>query len=361
MSNQSNLSEKLLPEFASGEAIASGDMGHVGLDLHIGDAPASDVFTESERIAYLKRHGGHVLSFCSMQPNMRYFDMPGIGYLSFMTSFTGKPFLLGDPVCAKEHMPLMIDAFLRRYPNVIFCQVSKPVMHYLHTAHNYYGTQMGSQSNIDLTKWDLKGKKKQVIRTAINQAKNKGVTVHESFCASQTREISENWIKTRKVKSQEIRFLIRPLRMSYSAGVRNFYAYVDDKPVGFVFFDPIYENNEVVSYVPNISRSSVEFNQGLFYTIMSHAMDVFKAEGIKRLDLGLIPMSMAEDDEKQESKWVKGAMRFCYKHGNFLYNFKGIEFTKSRFRGEIERTYICHRGAMPVFDFIGMFKILNVI
>ena len=60
-----------------------------------------------------------------------------------------------------------------------------------------------------------------------------------SLSAPTTLEISENWIKTRKVKSQEIRFLIRPLLMPYSEGVRSFYAYVEDKPVGFIFFDPI--------------------------------------------------------------------------------------------------------------------------
>lgn len=361
MNNPSVVSETLLPTGAAAEGVIPESIAAVSIDLPASFLPQRGTFNLSERIAYLKRHGGHVLSFCTMQPDMRYFDMPGIGYISYMKSFIGKPFILGDPICAPEHRALMLSKFLRRYPNSVFCQVSKPVMQLLHKQHNYYGTQMGSQSTIDLTTWNLKGKKKQVIRTAVNQAKKSGVVVHESLCENHTKEISENWIKTRKVKSQEIRFLIRPMRMNYSEGVRNFYAYVDEKPVGFVFFDPIYENNQIVSYVPNISRSSVEFNQGLFYTIMSHAMEVFQEEGIKRLDLGLIPMSMAPDDEPQEGKWVKKAMRLCYEHANFLYNFKGIDFTKSRFRGEIDRTYICHKRAMPALDFIGMFKILNVL
>lgn len=361
MSNHSAVTETYVANFSTGEVALPASANGVGALTGVTPDWALDEFSESERIAYFKRFGGHVLSFCSMQPDMRYFDVPGVGYMSFMKSFTGKPFLLGDPVCAPENLPLMIDRFLTRFPNAVFCQVTRPVMNHLSQSHQYYGTQMGSQSVLDLTKWDLKGKKKQVIRTAINQAKKKGVVVHESFCANHTREISENWIKTRKVKSQEIRFLIRPLLMPYSEGVRSFYAYVEDKPVGFIFFDPIYENNRVVSYVPNISRSSVEFNQGLFYTIMSHAMEVFQAEGLARLDLGLIPMSMAPEDEQQESPWVKKAMRLCYRHANFLYNFKGIEFTKSRFCGEVERTYICHKHAAPILDFIGMFKILRVI
>ncbi|PID43705.1 MAG: hypothetical protein CSB48_04750 [Proteobacteria bacterium] len=362
MNSQTAVSKSIADESPGSENIISRSIAAASINLpSYADRPKTGLFTESERIAYLKRHGGHVLSFCSMQPDMCYFDMPGIGYISYMKNFTGKPFILGDPVCSPEHFGLMLGKFLGRYPNAVFCQVSKPVMQCLHDNHHYYGTQMGSQSTIDLANWNLKGKKKQVIRTAVNQAKKSGVVVHESFCENHTREISENWIKTRKVKSHEIRFLIRPMMMSYSEGVRRFYAWVDDNPVGFVFFDPVYENNEVVSYVPNISRSSVEFNQGLFYTIMSHAMEIFQAEGLKRLDLGFIPMSMAKDDEPQESRLVKKAMRLCYEHANFLYNFKGIEFTKSRFRGEVERTYICHKRAVPVFDFVGMFRILNII
>jgi len=358
MNNQSVAS--LTTSTIGAESVISNSITAANIDIRYADRPLNGFFTESERIAYLKRHGNHVLSFCTMQPDMRYFDMPGIGYISYMKNFTGKPFTLGDPVCAPEHMELILSKFLARHPNTVFCQVSKPVMQYLHQQYKYYGTQMGSQSTVDLENWNLKGKKKQVIRTAVNQAKKNGVVVHESLCENQSKEISEKWIKTRKVKGQEIRFLIRPMNMTYTEGVRYFYAYVDDKPVGFVFFDPIYKNNEVVSYVPNISRSSVEFNQGLFYTIMSHAMDIFQAEGIKRLDLGFIPASMAKDDEAQESLWVKKALRLCYEHAGFIYSFKGIEFTKSRFRGQVDRTYICHKRSIPAFDFFGMFNILNV-
>ena len=359
MNNQSVAS--LTATSIGAEHVIPNSITAANIDIRYADRPLNGSFTESERVAYLKRHGNHVLSFCSMQPDMRYFDMPGIGYISYMKNFTGKPFTLGDPVCAPEHMGLILSKFLARHPNTVFCQVSKPVMQYLHQQYKYYGTQMGSQSTIDLENWNLKGKKKQVIRTAVNQAKKSGVIVHESLCETQSKEISEKWIKTRKVKAQEIRFLIRPMNMTYTEGVRYFYAYVDEKPVGFVFFDPIYKNNEVISYVPNISRSSVEFNQGLFYTIMSHAMDIFQAEGIKQLDLGFIPASMAKDDEAQESLWVKKALRLCYEHAGFIYSFKGIEFTKSRFRGQVDRTYICHKRSIPAFDFFGMFKILNVV
>ncbi len=180
------------------ESIISNSMPAANIDIQYADRPLNGSFTESERVAYLKRHGNHVLSFCSMQPDMRYFDMPGIGYISYMKNFTGKPFTLGDPICAPEHRELLLNKFLARHPNTVFCQVTKPVMQYLHQHYKYYGTQMGSQSTIDLENWNLKGKKKQVIRTAVNQAKKNGVVVHESFCESKVKQFQISGLKPEK-------------------------------------------------------------------------------------------------------------------------------------------------------------------
>lgn len=317
-------------------------------------------FTFSERVEYLKKFGKHSQSFSTLQPDMEYFDMPGIGYVGYMRKW-GCTFVLSDPVCAPENFEVILKAFHKKHPNTCYMQVTKPVVDILHGNFGFYGTQFGSESRIDLRDWSLKGKKKQVLRTAINQAEKQGMTVRERFSDDHTREISEAWIKTRKCKSNEIRFLIRPMEMSYKENERHFYAYQGDEAVGFIYFDPIYDGNKIISYVPNISRANANFKQGIFYTLMTHAMDVFKAEGVPYLDLGLIPFMLADEMEPQESKTLKRTMKFIYEKGNFLYNFKGLEFTKSRFRGEIEKTYVCHRRGLPVLEMLSMFKLTRLV
>ncbi len=317
-------------------------------------------FSLSERIQFLKEHGVHSQAFSTLQPGMQYFDMEGVGYIAYMRKW-GKIFVLSDPVCAAQHFELLLERFHARFPNANYIQCTRATVEILHRRFGLFGTQFGSEIRIDLKTWTLGGKKKQILRTAINQAEKRGVVVKESFTDDHLREISEAWIKTRKCKSNEIRFLIRPMAMNYRENERRFYAYEDGKPVGFIYFDPIYYRNQIISYVPNISRASAEFKQGLFYTIMAHAMEVFKAEGIPYLDLGLVPLMFTKDDEPQESSLLKRMLRLVWKRGNFLYNFQGLAFTKSRFRGEEETTYIAHPMAMPVIDFIAMFKLLRVI
>ncbi|HET8800566.1 MAG TPA: DUF2156 domain-containing protein [Marinobacter sp.] len=324
------------------------------------DTAENGSFSFTERVNYLKQYGVHSQSFSTLQPGMQYFDVPGMGYIAYMRKWGGT-FVLADPVCAPENFPTVLEHFHQRFPNASYIQVSKPVVDFLHLRFGLYGTQFGSESRIDLRKWTLTGKKKQILRTALNQAEKNGITVMERFSDDHTREISEAWIRTRKCKSNEIRFLIRPMAMDYRENERHFYAYQDGKAVGFIYFDPIYRNNEIISYVPNISRANANFRQGIFYTLMAHAMDVFKAEGVPWLDLGLIPLSLDPATEHQESRLLKRLLHGLYERGNFLYNFKGLEFTKSRFRGAMLKTYCCHRRAIPALEFLAMFKLTRLL
>ncbi|WP_421868314.1 DUF2156 domain-containing protein [Marinobacter adhaerens] len=320
----------------------------------------SGSFTFTERVGFLKKYGTHSQSFSTLQPGMQYFDVLGMGYIAYMRKWGGT-FVLSDPVCAPEDFGNLLESFHQRFPNASYIQVSKPVVDFLHLRFGLYGTQFGSESRIDLGRWSLSGKKKQILRTALNQAEKNGITVKERFSDDHTREISEAWIRTRKCKSNEIRFLIRPMEMDYRENERHFYAYQDGKAVGFIYFDPIYRNNEIISYVPNISRANADFRQGIFYTLMAHAMEVFKAEGVPYLDLGLIPLSLDPATEHQESRLLKRLLHGLYEKGNFLYNFKGLEFTKSRFRGDNFKTYCCHKRSIPALEFLAMFKLTRLL
>lgn len=317
-------------------------------------------FTQSERLGYLRNYGVHSMAFSTLQPDMEYFDVPGVGYIAY-ARYLGLKFVLSDPVCDPSHVESMLNRFVAKYPNAVFAQVTKNVVDILHRNHGYYGTQFGSESKIPLADWDLRGKKKQIIRTAINQAVAQNVEIREGCFDQHTKKISESWIKTRKCKSNEIRFLIRPMLMSYKEGTRYFYAYQNGEAVGFVFFDPIYRNGKLVAYVPNISRACSSFKQGLWYPMMAHAMEVFKAEGVEYLDMGLIPLMLDDEMEVQESRSLRSVQNLISKWGNSLYNFKGLGFAKSRFQGRIEKTYCCHRSRFPGFAMFAMFRLTRLI
>ncbi len=340
-------------------------MNKAELDISILDheedaAHGGGTFTFSERIEYLKKYGRHSMAYSALQPEMSYFDMEDVGYIAYRKKW-GSVVCLGDPVCAKDDCEKLISAFFVKYSNPIFVQVTAFIADIVNKNMGFYATQFGKETIIDLNTWTPSGKKKQVIRTAINHAKKEGVFVKESYGDKAYRELSDSWLKTRKCKGREIIFLIRPMEMDYTEGTRRFYAYKGDEMIGFIFFDPIYENGQIVGYVPNISRASAKFPQGIFYMLMVQAFEKFKEEGIPFIFLGLSPLALDYPPKAFESKVLRWMLEFTAKHLNFLYNFKGIDFTKSRFRGVEEPTYVLHKHAMPAKNFVSMFRICNVI
>ena len=325
------------------------------LKLHSSD----NLFSWEQRVDYFKQFGNHSQHFTALQPGMQYFDMPGIGYQSFMQKW-GRCMVLGDPVAAPEHHAECLDEFLQKHRNASFIQVSEANARHLNKAWGYYGTQFGKELKVPLDSWSISGKSKKCIRKAVNQADEQVITVVESPTELNVDEVSSRWLGTRKTRNREILFMVRPRKMSYSENCRYFYAMKDGAPIGFAYFDPAYDNGRIVSYLPNISRGCPSFKQGLFYTIMAHAMDVFRAEGIQWLDLGLNPLALDETAKPHECRIVRSIFGWTFKHC-LHYNFSGLHFTKQRFGGDWLPTFYCHRNTLPAVDMARMLKLTRVL
>lgn len=330
------------------------------MDSRQAEIPGSiDLFPFEERLAYLKKYGNHCLSFSLLQQGMHYFDVPDIGFIAFGQRW-GKRFVLADPVCDTKYRETLLKRFINQYSDPVFVQISQDIAELIHARFGYYTTQFGVEINVDLEKWDLKGKKKQILRTSVNHARKAGVLIEENCTVNSCQKLNDEWLKTRKVKNREIGFLIRPMDMDYQEGTRKFYAYLDGELIGFIFFDPIYMDNRIIAYVPNISRFSNKFKPGIFYPLMIHAMDIFKQEGVKYLHLGLCPLVTDDNDMPGESVILKRINRLLYNHGNWIFSFKGLYFTKSRFGGTESRIFGGTREKLPVRSFLALLKLCNV-
>jgi lysylphosphatidylglycerol synthetase-like protein (DUF2156 family) len=289
---------------------------------------------------------------------MRYFDVPGVGYIAFREKW-GNMLTIADPVCDPKDRELFLRELLKLGKHITFVQLSQDVAQLLHNRFGMYATQFGSEIILDIEHWDLKGKKKQVVRTSVNHAFKEGVVIEEKTSAEGCRRLTDEWLGTRKVRNREICFLIRPMDMDYQENTRKFFATLNGELIGFVYFDPIYWDGKVVSYVPNISRFSTRFKSGIFYPLMHHAFEVFKSEGIKEVNLGLCPLVVDDLDLPGESVLQKKMNRLLYAYGNWIFNFKGLFFTKSRFGGTVIKTFGAHSERMPAFPFLVMFKMSN--
>lgn len=319
-----------------------------------------DMFTVEERIGYLKNFGNHCMSFSQFQADMHYFDISGIGYIAYRKKW-GARYVLADPVCDEKDREYIIGEFLKIKTHTAFIQISEPVAELIHEKFGMYSSQFGVETIVDLNTWDLKGKKKQILRTSVNKAVKDGVRFVEMEEEMNDVDLTKQWMSTRAVSKKEVVFLIRPKDQEYQEGTRKFYAYLGGELLGYIHFDPIYENGNVLGYVPNISRFSPKFKQGIFYPLMVHAMETFKKEGVPYLYLGISPAVVDDQDKACESKLFKFFVRQLYKYGNMFYSFKGLHFTKSRFQGKEVKTFCAHSGMLPTRAFLTVFHMCNII
>jgi len=108
--------------------------------------------------------------------------------------------------------------------------------------------------------------------------------------------VSERWRKTRTYKSREVCFLNRPIVLSDEVDVRKFFAFDrHGELVAFSFFDPVYQDGRVTSYVAAFKRRLPETDPLMCSAIMQFAIDTFQQEKIKALYFGLSPLADIED------------------------------------------------------------------
>lgn len=326
----------------------------------------SDQLSRDFKLRIVRRHGSETLSFASaIQSGLCHFANQN-GFLAYQTKY-GHTFVLGDPVVAEEDMGLIIDEFLSQHQNVTFCQVSEGVAAKL-DERKYWVNELGFDSRIDLEGYDFAGKEKERFRYASNWLGRRGFEVRELEMTAEViddvKKLSDRWIETRKVR-KETAFLNRPLEFSNVPDGRRFFLLDADGEIqAFVFFDPMYENDEVIGYVTTFKRRDPDAPSQAEQGICKAAIEQFKEEGKSVVRLGLSPFAGVSDDRFRHNWLLKRVFRYYFSAGwvnRFFFNLRGHAEFKDRFRGVREKTYFASPGwvnDVRLFALIRLCKIL---
>lgn len=320
---------------------------------------------------YIKPYSeGSCMHFSILQPQMQYFQHE-YGLISFIRKY-GCYFVLSDPLFKlpeKESRIILIRDFLRKYNRVSFVQASKEFAELLHFEFGYFSTQIGNERLINIQEWEISGKRKQVIRTSYNQAAKKNIKIIENPHENDFEAISSKWLNTRRVSKKELNFLVR-IHPYFEKGTRTFCAYDSEGDlIAYIIFDPIFENGSCVGYIPDISRSSPSFKQGIYYAIIVEAIKKFKMESLQYLNLGLSPLILSDDSKSYECGKLRYVLKLVRRYGKNWYNYNGINYTKSRFidesakpnEGVTSPVFLCHKKSLPLFQVTAIFRASNVI
>ncbi len=311
---------------------------------------------------YLQRHGSHSSAYSSLQEGLEHFVLPGAGYIPYART-SGMVFALSDPICSEEDYPGLVGAFLERFPRSAFIHVT-PVAAARLSDLGFYVNEMGVETELLLGSFDYRGRAKESMRRMIRRALEAGVQVREYDGApdlgAELREVTSEWLSTRRVKDREFWFLVRRAVYHGEPDVRRFIATENGRVTGFIFFDPMYREGRVYGYLACALRARPSAHGGTLALIMNRAIETFREEGVEVLSLGLSPFSEVEDVRYRHSPLMKHIFRFLYERGGGIYHFKGLSFFKSRYAGERtgrpgtgrgvirRKIYFAHRSRFPL-------------
>lgn len=296
----------------------------------------------------IKRFGTQSSAYFNMQEGALRFGMEDVGFVAYLPLRT----LMGlvnvvftNPVCDPSTQPVLLRRFLDELPGrKMFVGIDADVARDLR-AIGFKINEMGTEFSIRIEDFNVEGKHKKQLRHAANLGKRCGIDVREQrwhdVDQKAVQNISDQWRSHKAVSNNELRLLTRPPVFNEEWGVRKFYAYdKTGKMLAYVFFDPFYQGGKVVGYTANILRQDKgDVPAGLLDFVILEAMEIFRAEGIELLSLGISPLYNIEAMPGDRA----GLRKVCqtlYEKGNKFYAFKALAYHKTRYRCEESKWYM---------------------
>ena len=297
-------------------------------------------FPFARRLALVRQHGNCTMAYsAAFEDGLQYFG-DDRGFIAYKMVW-GTAMVLSDPVAAVEDREALIRDFVKEKSDVCFWQVAKPTAQIL-SKMGFAVNEMGPDTRLDLPNY-----KRKSLRHDFNRSVRDGYVIKECTAAEvgldAIRNVSDRWRETRTFADREVSFLNRPIVLEDEPDVRKFFTFDrDGKLVAFSFYDPIYDNGEVVGYSTSFKRRLPEVDSKICNAILHFAIETFRAEGRKSLYLGLSPMADIEDKEFRCNRLVSHLFRNSFNskfYNRHVYPLKGHASHKRDYKGTAEQTY----------------------
>jgi len=319
-------------------------------------------FSRDERLEYLQEFGGHTLAYATLQPGLRYFDIPRVGFLAY-ERFRGRDFVLSNPICAQADLQTLLGDFIRTHESPCFVQVYRREADLLRELFHHYTVQIGVESWLDGATWTVQGRQKAHVRRWINTARNAGVIVqplNDEQPQGEIERVSDEW-RTSRTNDRKLRFLVRDFYTESAARAlaRPYGGFHNGKLVGVVDFAPLFSKHRAAGYYADLVRMTPGAPNGTSDLIIATAFREFIREGALALSLGLAPLAKISRCS-HEPPFIRTVLSLLYLAGNRMYHFKGNYFHKEKYRGEEIPVFYTTRNRNTLIELLSVFRVVGV-
>jgi lysylphosphatidylglycerol synthetase-like protein (DUF2156 family) len=320
-----------------------------------------------------KQFGNFTMAYSVLVDNevIKHHIVPNLGLIGY-SEHKNLMIMNADPLCAEENLDALVSSFIsegeRRGKKLLGIQSGIETAEAFRQ-YGYSANHMGVETIINIDKFNLTGKTRTKVRRWVNTAKNAGVEVIErkygdNGISKQAKEVSREWLDS-KINTTELNLMTRKSKCLDEYMTRTFFAYKDDRMIGYITFDPMCKDGKVIGYYADICRNRTDVPNGTTDLIVNVAREKFKEEGIKHMSLGISPLSDIDSNHGFSNPIIDLILKVNYNFGNKMYAFNGLEFHKRAYHDGVQSerrpTYFLSKGALPLVEVIDSFAHIGII
>lgn len=300
-----------------------------------------------KRKSDLKKYGSSSLSYLTLSKDLSSFSGDSWkGYFAYK-EFMKSAVILSDPVVQEGKINAavkdLISFFSKNKKHIAFFLATDRIVEILRT-NGFKTFYFGKEAVVDLDKFDISGKKGWSIRSSVNFAKRNNMTVEEYNYKEMRdlniekgiKKVSDEWCKTKK--EPELDFAFGHVNFDEYKEIRYFICKYECRIVGFITYYPIYGIN---SYYLDMTRRSMDSPRGVIDFLHVESFNILKKEGVKKIFIGLAPMSFFNSNSNTENNKFPNLLFFFKPLFEIIYPAKSELFYKKKFATDWESNYIC--------------------
>ncbi|MEX2536285.1 MAG: DUF2156 domain-containing protein [Trueperaceae bacterium] len=282
-------------------------------------------------------YGWNSTSYQILNPGMElWFGEADFAVVGFVTRL-GVRVAAGAPVCPPARLLEAVAAFEevanRQGERVCWFAAESRLEELLCHRSKRARVKLGAQPVSDPQEWRTRVEGLSTVRAQFNRARNKGVTVTKWPAARAhndpaLRDCLQEWLAQRGLPP--LHFLIESSTLDHLDDRRLYVAERQGEVIGFVVASPVSAREgwliEQVIRRPHAVNGTAEL-------MIDTAVRELAESGASYLTLGLAPLAREGGEAgASEPWWLRMLLAWARAHGRRFYNFRGLEFFKSKFR-----------------------------
>jgi phosphatidylglycerol lysyltransferase len=273
------------------------------------------------------------------------------GQAMLMYAVQGRTWVcMGDPLGEHRAVTQLIHRFFERcddYGGVpVFYQVSKDRLHQ-YADFGLTFAKLGEEAFVDLASFSTEGAEKKPFRLVLNRFARSGMTFRVvpadrvPALLPRLREVSDAWLREKRMAEKGF-----SLGFFADEYVRRFPVAVVEEEGRVVAFATVWPGPDGTELSVDLMRYRPDAPRNVMEALLLHLMLWGRAEGYRRFNLGMAPLSGLEVSAIAPA-WTRLGS-WLFQRGEALYNFQGLRTYKEKFHPSWEPRYLAYPGGLAL-------------